>query len=99
MSFEDLLISRSAAVYADFLEPYLTAGDVMLDVGCGSGSITVGLAPKVDRVIGDDLDDAEFVGARTHARRSWSRRGSHGPSRPMRTRRSRGRAIGFKPAR
>lgn len=70
MSFEDLLISRSAAEYADFLEPYLTAKDVVLDVGCGSGSITVGLASKVDRVIGVDLDDAEFVDARTHARRS-----------------------------
>jgi len=70
MSFEDLLISRSAAVYADFLQPHLTAGDAVLDVGCGTGSITVGLASRVDRVIGVDLDDAEFVDARAHARRS-----------------------------
>lgn len=70
MSFEDLLVSRSAAVYADFLEPHITSHDLLLDVGCGSGSITIGLAAKVARVIGVDVDDAEFDDARTHARRS-----------------------------
>ncbi len=70
MSFEDLLTSRSAAVYADFLEPHITSHDLLLDVGCGSGSITVGLAAKLDHVIGVDLDHAEFDDARTHARAS-----------------------------
>ena len=70
MSFEELLISRSAAVYADFLERHITSHDLLLDVGCGSGSITVGLASKVTRAIGVDVDDAEFDHARAYARAS-----------------------------
>lgn len=70
MTFEELLVSRSAGVYADFLEPYLTTGDVLLDVGCGSGSITVGLASKVGRAIGVDVENAEFSDARSYARAS-----------------------------
>jgi SAM-dependent methyltransferase len=70
MSFEDLLVSRSSSVYADFLEPHLTRDDLLLDVGCGSGSITIGLATKVNRVIGVDVDDAEFDDVRTYARGS-----------------------------
>ena len=68
MSFEELLESRNAAVYADFLEPYLTSDAKLLDVGCGSGSITVGLASKVERLTGVDVDDAEFEDARAYAR-------------------------------
>ena len=67
VSFEELLTTRSAAVYADFLEPLLSHDDVLLDVGCGSGSITVGLAPAVSRAIGVDVDDNEFAGARAYA--------------------------------
>jgi SAM-dependent methyltransferase len=70
MTFEEVLASRSAGVYADFLEPYLDPGDVLLDVGCGSGSITVGLASKVARAIGVDVDDGEFDDARSYARAS-----------------------------
>lgn len=67
MSFEDLLVSRSAAVYADFFAPHLTRRDLVLDVGCGAGSTTIGLAAKVDRVIGVDLEDTEFDDARAYA--------------------------------
>jgi SAM-dependent methyltransferase len=68
MSFQELLVTRSAATYADFLEPCLTWDDVVLDIGCGAGSITVGLAPSVRRVVGVDLDDHEFDDARAYAR-------------------------------
>lgn len=70
MSFEELLVTRGAATYADFLEPFLTRDDVVLDVGCGPGSITIGLASKVHRVVGVDLEDAEFDDARAYARSS-----------------------------
>lgn len=68
MTFEELLATRGASTYAEFLEPHLSPDDVVLDVGCGAGSITVGLASTVKRVIGVDLDDAEFDDARAYAR-------------------------------
>jgi SAM-dependent methyltransferase len=68
MSFEELLVTRRAATYADFFEPFLTRDDVVLDVGCGAGSITIGLASTVHRVVGVDVEDAEFGDARAYAR-------------------------------
>jgi len=44
LSFEVLMRSRSAAEYADFVLPSIDGGDRIIDVGCGPGSITVGLA-------------------------------------------------------
>jgi ubiquinone/menaquinone biosynthesis C-methylase UbiE len=67
MTFEEQLATRSAAVYADFLLPHLRSDTSLLDVGCGSGSITLGLAPQVRRVLGVDVDDDDFVDARTYA--------------------------------
>lgn len=69
MSFEELLTSRSAAVYADFLAPHLAADAHVLDVGCGPGSISMGLAPRVGHITGVDPDDAEFMDARAYAER------------------------------
>ncbi|HEX6843943.1 MAG TPA: methyltransferase domain-containing protein [Actinomycetota bacterium] len=68
MSFEAELATRSAEVYADFLLPHVSAGDHVLDVGCGSGSISVGLARGVRRVTGIDPEDG-FADAREYARR------------------------------
>jgi SAM-dependent methyltransferase len=68
MSFDDLLVSRSADVYADFLVRHLSGDELLLDVGCGQGSITVGLASNVGHVVGVDLEDAEFADARNHVR-------------------------------
>jgi ubiquinone/menaquinone biosynthesis C-methylase UbiE len=65
-TFESLLQTRSAAVYADFLVPHLADGFHLLDVGCGPGSITVGLADHVGHVVGVDPKD-EFDDARRYA--------------------------------
>ena len=67
MGFEDLLRDRSAAEYADFVLPAIGRGDHVLDVGCGPGSITVGIAEAAGHVIGIDVDDAEFADARAYA--------------------------------
>jgi SAM-dependent methyltransferase len=67
MSFELLMRNRSAAEYADFVLPSIGAEDRVVDVGCGPGSITVGLAEAAGHVSGIDVDDAEFADARAYA--------------------------------
>ena len=55
--FQDLLRRRSAAEYAAFMLPHLGDGGVLLDCGCGPGSITYGLAERLHRwsVFGVDV--------------------------------------------
>jgi ubiquinone/menaquinone biosynthesis C-methylase UbiE len=65
-SFEASLGARSAADYADFLLPHLTPSSHVLDVGCGEGTITLGLAAHAARVVGIDATD-EFAEARRYA--------------------------------
>ena len=67
MGFEDLMRERSAAQYADFVLPAIGRGDQVLDVGCGPGSITLGIAEAAGHVTGIDVDDAEFAEARAYA--------------------------------
>lgn len=57
MSFDEDILNRSAADYADFLLPHLTREMVMLDGGCGSGTITVGLADHVASIVGIDREE------------------------------------------
>jgi SAM-dependent methyltransferase len=66
--FESLMRSRSAAVYADFLLPHLGDGFRVLDVGCGPGSITIGMAATVPGAdfVGVDPED-DFDAARGYA--------------------------------
>ena len=66
-AFDAALEARSADDYADFLLPHLTGDARMLDVGCGAGTITLGLAAAVGHVVGMDLDDDEFADARRYA--------------------------------
>jgi SAM-dependent methyltransferase len=67
VGFEDLLRDRSAAQYADFVLPKLDRRSRVLDVGCGPGSITLGIAQAAGQVTGIDVDDAEFADARAYA--------------------------------
>lgn len=61
--------SRTAEEAAAFLLPHLEPGMEILDLGCGPGSITVGLARYVapSRVIGVDRATAALDAARDHA--------------------------------
>ena len=68
MSFEASMRNRSAEEYADFVLPSIHPGDRVLDVGCGSGTISVGLAQVASHVTAVDLADADdgFEGARAY---------------------------------
>lgn len=61
MSFDELLSTRSAAVYADFFLPYLNRDMHVLDVGCGDGAISVGLSAVAGRVTAIDASREEFA--------------------------------------
>jgi len=65
--FEAALAERRATDYADFLIPCLKPDFRMLDVGCGSGTITLGLAESAGHVVGVDQDDGDFADARRYA--------------------------------
>jgi ubiquinone/menaquinone biosynthesis C-methylase UbiE len=65
--FEKSLKDRNAADYADFLLPHLSEKFLVLDVGCGQGTITLGLAEAAGHVVGVDLSEDEFADARRHA--------------------------------
>jgi SAM-dependent methyltransferase len=67
VSFDDLMRTRSASEFADFVLPLIDRGDRVLDVGCGPGSITLGLAQVAGHVTGVDVDDGEFTDARAYA--------------------------------
>ena len=60
---------RTAAVQAEFFLPYLRSGIRVLDVGCGAGSITLGIAQAVSpgEVIGVDLAAEQVQQATTGA--------------------------------
>jgi ubiquinone/menaquinone biosynthesis C-methylase UbiE len=67
LSFEVLIRNRSAYEFADLVLPSIGSRDRILDVGCGPGSITVGLAQVAGHVTGIDVDAAEFADARAYA--------------------------------
>jgi SAM-dependent methyltransferase len=67
VDFEALMRDRSAAVYADFVLPSIGADDRLIDIGCGPGSITLGLAGVAGHVTGVDVDGSGFPDARRYA--------------------------------
>jgi SAM-dependent methyltransferase len=69
VAFEAKLAGRNASDYADFLLPYLTPTFRVLDVGCGDGTISVGLAEVAGHVVGVDPDEDAFGEARRYATR------------------------------
>jgi SAM-dependent methyltransferase len=63
------LASRRADDYADFLTPHLNPDCHLLDVGCGNGALSLGLAARTGRVTAVDIDIDELEAARAHAER------------------------------
>src|SRR5262245_35558625 len=68
-AFEAALAARTASKDAAFLMPHLRSGMQLLDVGCGPGSITLGLAGVVGPgvVVGIDVDPTQVEQARARS--------------------------------
>jgi ubiquinone/menaquinone biosynthesis C-methylase UbiE len=66
-AFAASLKVRNAADYADFLLAHLDDDFRVLDVGCGQGTITLGLAEKVAHVVAVDPEAEEFADAGCYA--------------------------------
>ncbi len=69
-AFEELMAQRTVSESAGFLLSHLSPGMAVLDVGCGPGSITVGLGAVVSpgRVTGIDKQPLQVEAARARAR-------------------------------
>jgi SAM-dependent methyltransferase len=68
-AFSDTMALRNASSEVSFFLAYLRPGMAVLDVGCGPGSITLGLAAVVApaEVVGVDLEPAQVEQARARA--------------------------------
>ncbi len=66
----DAHATRTAANSAAFLLPHLRSEEVLLDLGCGPGSITIDLAQHVARAIGVDASPEAIERAQRDAARA-----------------------------
>jgi SAM-dependent methyltransferase len=66
---DDRLSARSPGEYADFLLPHLTPRTHLLDLGCGDGALSIGLARVCARVTALDLAEDELAWGREYAAR------------------------------
>jgi ubiquinone/menaquinone biosynthesis C-methylase UbiE len=64
-----MMSARTAADRATFAQPLFKPGMWVVDLGCGPGSITLGLAAE-SRVTGVDVDAGQVAQARAAARRA-----------------------------
>ena len=67
--FTQILHRRNAETHAAHLLPYLRPGSRVLDVGCGPGSISVGLAKAIEpgELHGIDMEESQIEIARASA--------------------------------
>lgn len=63
VTVERQMASRAASDYADFLLPHIGKETHLLDLGCGDGALTLGLATVCDRVTALDLSADDFQAA------------------------------------
>ena len=63
MAFDELLGTRDANVHADFFLPYLDAMTHLLDLGCGDGVLSIGLAASAGHVTAVDTVPEGFAQA------------------------------------
>ena len=65
----NFMARRTLESHANFLRPHLKAGLHVLDIGCGPGTITIGLAQAVapGEVIAIDSEPSQIEKARQHA--------------------------------
>ncbi|HTR41778.1 MAG TPA: methyltransferase domain-containing protein [Pseudomonadales bacterium] len=65
----DFMARRTVESHAQFLRPYLQAGLRLLDIGCGPGTISIGLAKAVapGEVMAIDFGPGQVEAARHHA--------------------------------
>jgi ubiquinone/menaquinone biosynthesis C-methylase UbiE len=62
--------ARTAGSYAAFLLPHIQKGQRLLDIGCGQGTITIGLAEAIasGEVVGIDMEESLINAARDLAK-------------------------------
>ena len=71
---EAAMVARSAYTYADFLLPHLQLDMIVLDLGCGQATISIGLSETVPngRVVGVDIDRYDLAVGRPQPPPQWT---------------------------